>query len=133
MKTPASRDFADHHEAFIAAHHAGNAPSCLTAISLYHTWHAPNTGAGKLLVIAARAPSQTRVPTQSCTLKIMAHLPREFPLNDVSSAIIQSANIFDTPLLDEGMNGIGQVIHVSMGMINCIYPVVAPWSCGDAS
>lgn len=40
-------------------------------------------------------------------------LAREFLANDVSSAIVQSANIVDTPLFDEGLNGTGQVIQVS--------------------
>lgn len=40
-------------------------------------------------------------------------MPRSRPLNDVSNAIVQSANIVDTPLLDAGLDGSGEVIQVS--------------------
>lgn len=60
----------------------------------------------------------------SCYMGLLAHLSckpevlRVAPLhgarlfNAVASAIVQSGNITETPLLDAGLNGTGQVIQV---------------------
>lgn len=68
-----------------------------------------------------KTPSEAKVACFMGLLSLLAAKPevlrisplhRVIPMNAVSRAVVQSATLTDTPLLDAGLDGTGEVIQV---------------------